>query len=119
MNANPIVANQFSTFEIDSAAEFNSSQGLGSGDRGDASWSSFAALSANQLLASRSLLFIDGRIDDRASLIAGVNLGTEVFVLDPIADAISQITNILLEREGLASVQIVSHGSQGGAVVGE
>ncbi|MBD2022534.1 DUF4347 domain-containing protein [Leptolyngbya sp. FACHB-36] len=62
---------------------------------------------------SSSLLFIDGRVSDYQSLVAGVQPGTEVQVLDASQDAVTQITRSLSIRSGISSVQIVSHGTAG------
>ena len=64
--------------------------------------------------ASQSLLFIDGGVQDYSHLVAGVAPGTEVHVLDPVQDAVTQITQALLGREGITSLHIVSHGESGG-----
>ena len=68
--------------------------------------------------AATSLLFIDSNIADYQSLVAGVTSGTEVHVLDPIEDAVTQITQTLLGRTGISSVHIVSHGQAGGLRLG-
>ncbi|MEB3294495.1 MAG: DUF4347 domain-containing protein, partial [Synechococcales bacterium] len=65
-----------------------------------------------------SLLFVDTRVSDYQSLIAGVQAGTEVHLLNPLEDAIAQITNTLLGREGIESLQILSHGAEGGLLLG-
>jgi trimeric autotransporter adhesin len=67
---------------------------------------------------SSSLLFVDTRVSHYQSLIAGVKAGTEVHILDPLEDAIAQITNTLLGRDGIESLQIVSHGAEGGLLLG-
>jgi hypothetical protein len=64
--------------------------------------------------SSSSLLFIDPTVDDLPNLLAGVAAGTEVHVLNSTQDAVSQITNTLLGREGISSIHIVSHGEAGG-----
>ncbi len=61
-----------------------------------------------------SLVFIDPTVDDIPTLLAGAAAGTEVHVLNSSRDAISQITNTLLGREGISSIHIVSHGESGG-----
>ena len=64
--------------------------------------------------SSQSLLFVDGSVADYQQLVTGVAAGTEVYVLDPTRDAVTQITNVLLGREGIASLHVVSHGEAGG-----
>jgi hypothetical protein len=63
---------------------------------------------------SSSLLFIDPTVDDLPNLLSGVTTGTEVHILNTSQDAVTQITNILLGREGISSIHIVSHGEAGG-----
>lgn len=70
--------------------------------------------STPSLLTPRSsLLFIDSMVADYQSLIAGATAGTEVHLLDSTQNAISQITNTLMGREGIDSIHIVSHGGAG------
>ena len=64
-------------------------------------------------VSCNSLVFIDPTVDNYYSLIAGVKPETEVILLDPSADGVSQITTVLAERTGIKSVHIVSHGSLG------
>ncbi|MBW4605048.1 MAG: DUF4347 domain-containing protein [Calothrix sp. FI2-JRJ7] len=61
--------------------------------------------------SSSSLLFIDASVSHIESLVAGVAPGTEVYILNPAQDAITQITNTLLGRQGISSLQIISHGN--------
>jgi hypothetical protein len=67
---------------------------------------------------SRSLLFIDAAIDDSQLFAQGVAAATEVHWLQPGLDAIDQITQTLLGRSGIASLQIMSHGQAGGIQLG-
>jgi hypothetical protein len=64
--------------------------------------------------SSRSLLFVDGGVADYQMLLAGVSSGTEMHLLDSSQDAVTQITNTLLGRNGISSLHIVSHGEAGG-----
>ena len=68
--------------------------------------------------AATSLLFIEANVTDYQSLVAGVKAGTEVHLLDPIADAVTQITQTLVGRTGISSLHIVSHGEAGGLQLG-
>ncbi len=68
--------------------------------------------------ASSTVVFIDAGVSDFQSLAAGVQPGAEVYVLDPAQDAIAQITQTLLGKTGVSSVQIVSHGEVGGVKLG-
>jgi Tol biopolymer transport system component len=67
-----------------------------------------------QVRPSASLLFVDGSVADYGQLVAGAAPGTEVHVLTSAQDAVTQITNTLLGRSGISSLQIVSHGESGG-----
>ena len=62
---------------------------------------------------SSSLLFIDPSVSDYTQLIAGAKAGTEVHLLNPTEDAITQITDTLLGRTGITSLSLVSHGNVG------
>jgi Domain of unknown function (DUF4347)/FG-GAP-like repeat len=66
-----------------------------------------------------SVLFIDAGVEDMQTLIEGAKAGTEVHLLQPGQDAIAQITNTLLGRSEIESLQIVSHGRSGGLKLGE
>jgi hypothetical protein len=72
--------------------------------------------SSSQL--SRSLLFIDSGIADVQTLVNGAS-GAEVHLLRSGEDAIAQITQTLMGRSGIESLQIVSHGRSGALQLGE
>ena len=71
-----------------------------------------------QVLGS-AIAFIDKKVEDYQSLIAGVKPGTEVVVLDGHRDAIAQITEILALRTNIDSIHIVSHGAPGSLQLGK
>ena len=60
--------------------------------------------------APKSLVVVDTRVENYEQLIGGVKAGTEVFVLNPTREAIKQITEILVQRNSITSLHIVSHG---------
>ena len=62
----------------------------------------------------RSLVFVDSGVIDATSLLAHSAPGTEVFYLNAIEDAVTQITRTLLNYSGLSSLHILSHGTSGG-----
>ncbi len=64
-------------------------------------------------LTASTVVFIDPTVSNYQSLVAGLQAGTELHVLDPLGDAIAQITQTLAGRTGISSVQIVSHGADG------
>ncbi|MBL1174186.1 DUF4347 domain-containing protein [Pantanalinema sp. GBBB05] len=68
--------------------------------------------------SSASLLVIDSTLDNYQELVAGVKADTEVVVLDPVQDAIAQITQALTGRTGIESLHIVSRGLSAGLQLG-
>ncbi|KAM3092415.1 DUF4347 domain-containing protein [Phormidesmis sp. 146-35] len=64
---------------------------------------------------SASLLFVDSKVSDYQSLIAGTQ--AEVHILDS-TDAIAQITQTLTGRSNISSLQILSHGAAGRLALG-
>ncbi|MEM9537655.1 MAG: DUF4347 domain-containing protein [Cyanobacteria bacterium P01_E01_bin.45] len=60
-----------------------------------------------------SLTFIDAAVDDIDTLIAQVEQGTQVILLDSTRDGVSQITEALAHYDNVASLNIVSHGQAG------
>ena len=67
----------------------------------------------------KSLVFIDPQVSDSESLIAGVTDTSEVIILDPTKDGISQMTDVLASRHDISAVHIVSHGSPGSLQLGK
>jgi VCBS repeat-containing protein len=70
----------------------------------------FAALGP---ATSSEIVFIDSRVEDYETLIAGIDRGAEVVLLDTESDGIAQIANTLEGRQGLTAIHIVSHGEAG------
>lgn len=68
---------------------------------------------------ANSLLFVDSGVQDYQSLLATVEAGTEVHLLDSTRNAVTQITQTLRGREGIGSLHIVSHGAAGGIQLGD
>jgi Domain of unknown function (DUF4347)/RTX calcium-binding nonapeptide repeat (4 copies) len=58
-----------------------------------------------------TLLFIDSNVDNYSSLVQGAYPEAEVIVLDADQDGVRQISQILAQRSGIESLQILSHGS--------
>jgi glucose/arabinose dehydrogenase len=67
---------------------------------------------------NHSLVFIDANLNAYRSLAAAVVPDTEVVVLDPTQNEIQQITDTLASRSGLASIQLISHGTAGSVQLG-
>ncbi len=68
--------------------------------------------------ASGAIAFIDPTVQNYQSLVADITPGTAVYVLDPLQDAVTQITQTLLRHSGISSVHILSHGSAGSLQLG-
>lgn len=68
--------------------------------------------------AASSLVFIDSSISHYQDLAAAVKPGAEVYLLNPLEDAVQQITQILLGKTGVSSVSILSHGASGSLQLG-
>lgn len=63
---------------------------------------------------SLSLVFVDSGVKDAEMLLAHSSPGTQVFYLNAIEDAVSQITRTLLNYQEVSAVHILSHGNAGG-----
>ncbi|MGG6266473.1 Calx-beta domain-containing protein [Leptolyngbya sp. AN03gr2] len=65
-----------------------------------------------------SLVVIDPTVPNYQELIAGLQPDSQVLILDPVQDAIAQITQTLLGQSGISSLHLVSHGKSGGIQLG-
>ena len=65
-----------------------------------------------------SVLFIDNRVLDLATLLSGLDAGVEVVVIDAGADGLQQIAQTLAGRSDVAAIHIVSHGAAGAVQLG-
>ncbi|UZE24028.1 Ig-like domain-containing protein [Pseudomonas sp. B21-056] len=61
----------------------------------------------------KSVVFVDSRVKDAASLLEGVAPGTQVVQLDATKDGLQQIADYLDTHQGVSSVQIIAHGNAG------
>ncbi len=61
----------------------------------------------------KSVLFVDSRVKDSASLLEGVAPGTQVVQLEANKDGLQQIADYLDSHQGVSSVQIIAHGNAG------
>ncbi|MBX9258963.1 DUF4347 domain-containing protein [Desmonostoc muscorum CCALA 125] len=68
-------------------------------------------------MPNQNIIFIDQAVIDYESLIAGIQPGTSVVILDSTTDGVEQITQAL-QGGNFASVQIISHGSSGSLQLG-
>ncbi|MFM6190443.1 MAG: DUF4347 domain-containing protein [Planktothrix sp.] len=62
---------------------------------------------------SSNIAFIDSNIDDYQDLVKGLQPNTEIWVLDPLQDEVTQITQVLSGLSDIKSLSIFSHGSDG------
>jgi Ca2+-binding RTX toxin-like protein len=67
---------------------------------------------------SRTLVFIDSRVADYQSLVAGLGADAEWVLIYAHSDGIDQMRSALTDYSGLDSIQIVSHGSAGSVLLG-
>ncbi|RMS31002.1 BNR repeat-containing glycosyl hydrolase [Pseudomonas ficuserectae] len=64
-------------------------------------------------LPGTTVVFVDSRVKDSASLLAGVAPGAQVVELDATKDGLQQIADYLGSHQGVSSVQIIAHGNSG------
>ncbi|WP_454846819.1 Ig-like domain-containing protein [Pseudomonas farris] len=67
----------------------------------------------------QSVVFVDSRVKDAASLLQGVAPGTQVVQLDASKDGLQQIADYLDGHQGISSVQIIAHGNAGDLWLGD
>ncbi|WP_088894155.1 DUF4347 domain-containing protein [Leptolyngbya ohadii] len=65
-----------------------------------------------------TLIVVDPTVANYGTLLQGLDAAAEVVLLDPNQDGIVQITQLLASRRDLASLQILSHGSEGSLQLG-
>ncbi|MEB3293161.1 MAG: DUF4347 domain-containing protein, partial [Synechococcales bacterium] len=70
------------------------------------------ALADTALGNSDRLIFVDTRVTNYQSLLAGVR-SSEIVLLDAHTDGIQQMTAVLSDRKNLTSIHILSHGNAG------
>ncbi len=63
--------------------------------------------------APLSLVFVDSGVTDAAQLLAHSSANSQVFYLNTVEDAVTQITRTLLNYENVGSLHILSHGESG------
>ncbi|MGE5471646.1 MAG: DUF4347 domain-containing protein, partial [Bacteroidota bacterium] len=66
----------------------------------------------------KEIVFIDAGVSNWQILAAGVNPDAEVVMLDPTRDGLTQIAEALQGKSGLDAIHIVSHGTEGGIILG-
>lgn len=65
-----------------------------------------------------SIVFVDWRVADIDSILAGIPADAEVIILDGASDGLDQIAARLQGRSGLDAIHIISHGSSGSVSLG-
>ncbi|WP_170155466.1 DUF4347 domain-containing protein, partial [Sulfurisoma sediminicola] len=66
-----------------------------------------------------SIVFVDWRVADIDSLLAGMPSGTEIFIIDGASAGLDQIVASLHGRTGVDAIHIISHGSSGTLYLGD
>lgn len=67
---------------------------------------------------SKSVLFVDSKVKNYQTLLAGLSSDVEVHLLNAVEDGVLQMADILKGRTGLDAIQILSHGSSGALALG-
>jgi uncharacterized repeat protein (TIGR02059 family) len=78
----------------------------------------FDPLRGASAAARTELVFIDSDVPDLSTLLAGVDPGKEVHVIDAGHDGLQQIADILRDRSGIDALHLISHGQAGVAGLG-
>lgn len=74
---------------------------------------------ASSAASGPTVIFIDSRVEDPASLLQGVAPGTQVVYLQSNADGLQQMESYLEAHPGAGSVEIIAHGSDGDLLIGD
>ena len=75
--------------------------------------SDLVALFALDEAQRHEIVFIDTGVADWQTLAAGIDPGSEIVLIDPSRDGVSQITDALAGRSGIDAVHVISHGGEG------
>ncbi|PIQ51485.1 MAG: hypothetical protein COW02_14455, partial [Comamonadaceae bacterium CG12_big_fil_rev_8_21_14_0_65_59_15] len=67
---------------------------------------------------SSKIVFIDSRVADYQTLIDGLEVGTEYYLINENSDGIEQMQTYLKGRTGIDALHIISHGSVGAVYLG-
>jgi hypothetical protein len=69
-------------------------------------------------MQNKMMVFIDSRVADHSTLIAGLGADSELVWLDATQDGLQQMQAALADRHDLASIRILAHGSPGALRIG-
>src|SRR6056297_587412 len=73
-----------------------------------------ASVTAQDVVTTgQELVFVDSRVADVSDLVDLARPGTDVVLLDAVADPITRITEVLASRRGVKAIHLVSHGDSG------
>ncbi|MGC3965233.1 MAG: DUF4347 domain-containing protein [Rhodocyclaceae bacterium] len=72
-----------------------------------------ASPAATESQSGPAVLFVDSRVKDAGSLVAGAAASTQIVYLDATRDGLAQIAEYLDQHQGAGSVQILAHGASG------
>ena len=67
---------------------------------------------------TKQIIFIDSRVQDIPTLLAGFAADAEVHVIDASQDGLTQINQVLAGRSALDAIHLIGHGSAGSATLG-
>ena len=72
-----------------------------------------ALTGAQSTSGTTEIVFVDTSVNDYETLLAGIDPGAEVVLLDANGDGLEQIADILDGRTGISAIHIISHGDAG------
>ena len=75
-------------------------------------------MNSNTNTNTNQIIFIDSRVQDIPSLLAGFAADAEVHVIDASQDGLTQINQVLAGRSGLDAIHLIGHGSAASAQLG-
>ena len=75
-------------------------------------------MNSNTNTNTNQIIFIDSRVQDIPSLLAGFSADAEVHVIDASQDGLAQMNELLAGRSGLDAIHLMGHGSSGSTQMG-
>ncbi|MEO7641330.1 MAG: DUF4347 domain-containing protein, partial [Ramlibacter sp.] len=79
---------------------------------------SFESFSETTSGGASSVVFVDSRVNDAASLLKGIASGAQVVFLDAASDGLAQMASYLEAHPGASSIHVLAHGFQGNLWLG-
>ncbi|WP_051980773.1 DUF4347 domain-containing protein [Burkholderia sp. 9120] len=105
-------ANQAGTADPQKTTQTSSTVATQKAVQTDAALSA-AVIDPTAAAAAHAVVFIDPSVVDYQSLIAGLPAGTQYVVLNANTDGFAQIAQYLQTHQGIQSIHLISHGSDG------